>query len=94
MGVQLFIGETPLCSPEMKQQLLSGTTVVVDRYAFSGVAYTAAKEVRCSNLCVYILYTLYELSSCARHCWDITITIGVHMSTILVQSSRHWSTST
>ena len=37
------------CSPEIKAQLSSGTTVVVDRYAFSGVAYTAAKEVRCQN---------------------------------------------
>lgn len=33
------------CSPEMKKCLTSGTTLVVDRYAFSGVAYTAAKQV-------------------------------------------------
>jgi thymidylate kinase len=29
----------------MKQLLRSGTTLVIDRYAYSGVAYTAAKEV-------------------------------------------------
>ena len=34
--------------PEMKQLLHSGTTLIIDRYAFSGVAYTAAKEV-CFN---------------------------------------------
>ena len=27
----------------MKQSLLSGKTLVVDRYAYSGVAYTVAK---------------------------------------------------
>lgn len=27
----------------MKQQLESGVTLIVDRYAFSGVAYTGAK---------------------------------------------------
>lgn len=34
-----------LCSPEMKQILHSGTSLIVDRYAFSGVAFTAAKKV-------------------------------------------------
>lgn len=29
----------------MRDLLRSGTTIVVDRYAYSGVAYTAAKEV-------------------------------------------------
>ena len=28
---------------EMKKELLDGKTLVVDRYAFSGVAYTSAK---------------------------------------------------
>ncbi|KAL5476299.1 hypothetical protein EMCRGX_G026225 [Ephydatia muelleri] len=31
--------------PMIKQLLLSGTSLVVDRYAFSGVAFTAAKMV-------------------------------------------------
>ncbi|XP_071476866.1 thymidylate kinase-like [Diadema antillarum] len=30
--------------PLMKRKLMEGTTLVVDRYAFSGVAFTAAKE--------------------------------------------------
>jgi len=34
-----------LCSPEMKRILHSGKSLVVDRYAFSGVAFTAAKKV-------------------------------------------------
>lgn len=41
----LFNTYTCQFSPEMRRQLSSGTTLVVDRYAFSGVAYTAAKEV-------------------------------------------------
>lgn len=31
--------------PEIKRILLSGTSLVVDRYAFSGVAFTAAKKI-------------------------------------------------
>lgn len=30
---------------EIKRDLLAGQTLVVDRYAYSGVAYTAAKKV-------------------------------------------------
>lgn len=30
--------------PKMKEKLMGGVTLVVDRYAFSGVAFTAAKE--------------------------------------------------
>lgn len=29
----------------MKRLLMSGVSLVVDRYAFSGVAFTAAKQV-------------------------------------------------
>lgn len=29
----------------MKAMLKGGTTIIIDRYAFSGVAYTAAKQV-------------------------------------------------
>jgi len=36
----------------MKRMLLEGTTLIVDRYAFSGVAYSAAKPVR-HLLCVF-----------------------------------------
>lgn len=32
----------------MQKILRSGTCIVVDRYAFSGVAYTAAKKVLCT----------------------------------------------
>lgn len=30
---------------KIRTSLLSGTTLVVDRYAYSGVAFTAAKQV-------------------------------------------------
>ena len=33
------------CRKNLKKLLYEGTTVLVDRYAFSGVAFTAAKEV-------------------------------------------------
>ena len=36
---------------EILETLKSGTTVVCDRYAFSGVAYTAAKEVKTIDWC-------------------------------------------
>lgn len=32
-----------LASDGMEKDLINGTTLVVDRYAFSGVAYTSAK---------------------------------------------------
>lgn len=37
--------------PEMRDMLTSGTTIVVDRYAYSGVAYTAAKKVAPLSWC-------------------------------------------
>ena len=33
------------CRPLIKEKLSQGVTLVVDRYAFSGVAFTSAKEV-------------------------------------------------
>jgi thymidylate kinase len=30
----------------MKSDLESGTSLIIDRYAYSGVAFTAAKEVK------------------------------------------------
>ena len=35
---------------KIRTSLLSGTTLVIDRYAYSGVAFTAAKQVRISKL--------------------------------------------
>ena len=32
-------------SPKIKQLIQKGTSVIMDRYAFSGVAFTAAKKV-------------------------------------------------
>ena len=36
----------------MRTLLESGTTLIVDRYAYSEVSFTAAKEVREINICV------------------------------------------
>lgn len=44
--------------PLMKKKLEQGTTLVVDRYSFSGVAFTSAKPV---SLCV-------SVSVCVRAC--------------------------
>ncbi|XP_038039372.1 thymidylate kinase isoform X1 [Anas acuta] len=37
--------------PSMKEKLCQGVTLVVDRYAFSGVAFTSAKENFCVDWC-------------------------------------------
>uniref|UniRef100_A0A8B9DR49 dTMP kinase n=1 Tax=Anser cygnoides TaxID=8845 RepID=A0A8B9DR49_ANSCY len=37
--------------PSMKEKLRQGVTLVVDRYAFSGVAFTSAKENFCVDWC-------------------------------------------
>nr|XP_038039374.1 thymidylate kinase isoform X3 [Anas platyrhynchos] len=41
----------PLPRPSMKEKLCQGVTLVVDRYAFSGVAFTSAKENFCVDWC-------------------------------------------
>ena len=48
----------------MKQKLASGTTLVVDRYAFSGVAFSSAK-VHCSWLAPCCLLPCWFLA----HTW-------------------------
>lgn len=62
----------PPFRPLMKKKLEQGITLVVDRYAFSGVAFTSAKPVSTKNLIslellfIYWLYWLLEvyLTSC------------------------------
>jgi hypothetical protein len=54
------------CRQQMLTQLLSGTTLVVDRYAFSGVAYSAAKgnprmDVAVSTIRGYVQSRLQKL---------------------------------
>jgi len=41
----------------MKRMLLDGTTLIVDRYAFSGVAYSAAKPVRLLQ-CILLQFSI------------------------------------
>ena len=36
-----------ICSEGIKRDLLAGTTIIVDRYVYSGVAFTAAKVFFC-----------------------------------------------
>ena len=48
----------------MKESLLRGTTLIVDRYAYSGVAFTAAKKVISIYLSIYLfIYLSIYLSS-------------------------------
>ncbi|KAI9335368.1 thymidylate kinase-domain-containing protein [Zopfochytrium polystomum] len=42
---QLFATNRSEAMPALQRQLLDGTTVVVDRYAYSGVAYTLSKRL-------------------------------------------------
>ena len=44
----------------MKEDLLSGTTYIVDRYAFSGVAFTAAKQVMHVPIATHTPYNMYD----------------------------------
>ena len=46
-------------SPKMRTLLESGTTLIVDRYAYSGVSFTAAKEVG-GRTCVRTICIIYN----------------------------------
>ena len=41
----LFSANRWECIDEIKKQIENGTTVLIDRYVYSGVAYSSAKEV-------------------------------------------------
>eukprot|EP00731_Ephydatia_muelleri_P030428 Em0021g951a len=74
--------------PMIKQLLLSGTSLVVDRYAFSGVAFTAAK-MSCTYCCAPVSVKIFASSgestvtsdaagfprsqSCTRYQLDVTV---------------------
>lgn len=47
----LFSANRWECKEDIEKTLLSGTTLVVDRYASSGAAYTAANTGRCLKWC-------------------------------------------
>ncbi|EFN82074.1 thymidylate kinase isoform X1 [Harpegnathos saltator] len=47
----LFSANRWECKEDIEKMLLSGTTLVIDRYASSGTAYTAANTGRCLNWC-------------------------------------------
>lgn len=47
----LFSANRWECKEDIEKTLLSGTTVVIDRYASSGAAYTAANTGRCLEWC-------------------------------------------
>lgn len=41
----LFSANRWECIEEIKKQIESGTTVLIDRYVYSGIAYSSAKQV-------------------------------------------------
>lgn len=45
------------CKQDIEAHLAAGSTLVVDRYAFSGVVYTAAKGITAAFACVSISVT-------------------------------------
>lgn len=47
----LFSANRWECKEDIEKNLLSGITLVMDRYASSGIAYTAANTGRCLNWC-------------------------------------------
>lgn len=67
----------------MKKKLEQGTTLVVDRYAFSGVAFTSAKPVS--------LFKLHRiLAAFVRGLADGLTVVGLHLGFLcgLVQATR------
>ncbi|XP_050577793.1 thymidylate kinase [Bombus affinis] len=76
----LFSANRWECKDEILKSLYSGTTVVIDRYAGSGAAYTAAMTNRCLNWCkapdrglpspdVIIFLNVSNETQCSRSNW-------------------------
>ena len=51
--------------PKMKELLQNGTTLVVDRYAYSGVAYSAAKQVCTDAVRQTVMTSITKCSNCS-----------------------------
>ena len=64
--VQDFVFNFSYFRSQIKDDLRSGAHVIIDRYAYSGVAYTAAKQV-CS-LCVLVLLDMRVVCVCVYVC--------------------------
>ncbi|XP_043577963.1 thymidylate kinase [Bombus pyrosoma] len=76
----LFSANRWECKDEILKSLYSGTTVVIDRYAGSGAAYTAATTGRCLNWCkapdrglpspdIVIFLNISSETQCLRSNW-------------------------
>ena len=76
----LFSANRWECKDEILKSLHSGTTVVIDRYAGSGAAYTAAMTGRCLNWCkapdsglpspdIVIFLNVSNETQCSRSNW-------------------------
>ncbi|XP_003490864.1 thymidylate kinase [Bombus impatiens] len=76
----LFSANRWECKDEILRSLYSGTTVVIDRYAGSGAAYTAATTGRCLDWCkapdkglpspdVVIFLNVSKETQCSRSNW-------------------------
>ena len=61
----------------MKKELESGTTLIVDRYAYSGVAFTASKPV--SNFSLYCIFLLLWLISLLVHMSIVKINFPINI---------------
>ena len=60
---------SPVSRPRIKQLLENGTLVIVDRYAFSGVAFTAAKVgLYLLNFCLCLLTKVLSSLRSKRFC--------------------------
>lgn len=76
----LFSANRWECKDDILKSLYSGITVVIDRYAGSGTAYTAAITGRCLNWCkapdrglpspdIVILLDVSNITQCSRSNW-------------------------
>lgn len=50
----LFSANRWECIEKIKKEIESGTTVLIDRYVYSGIAYSSAKEVSLEKNLIYL----------------------------------------
>ena len=61
----------------MKKMLFEGKNIIIDRYAFSGVAFTGAKKVTILLNYLFVLFSFWSIHFC-RRIWNL---VGVSNQT-------------
>ncbi|KAM6326734.1 thymidylate kinase isoform 3-T3 [Podargus strigoides] len=79
--------------PLMKEKLHQGITLVVDRYAFSGVAFTSAKELSKEDSSISSLHQGSLQRALPQHhlCYSAPVVLHSELLPGLVQTARRWT---